>query len=246
MHLGGARGAQHPNHGTCRGPPDDRVVHHHEALALGAVTQRVQLHADGGRTQCLRRGDERAAYVPVLDQPLAVGDPAGPGVALGGRHTGLRHTHHQVGLDWGLGRQHLAHSHPGMVDALPVQDGVRTGKVDELEQAQPGVHDIVVEGSNRATAALVDHHYLARLQLSDHLGADHVQGRRLRCQDPAALQAPEAEGPEAVRIAYPDDPLVVGQHQGEGPPQARQNLDQCLVEGLTGIHPAPRCQLRGQ
>ena len=133
-----------------------------------------------------------------------------------------------------------------MVDALAVQDRIRSGEVDELEEAELRIHHVVVEGPHRPATCLVDHHDLARIQLADHVGADHVQGGRLRGQYPAAVEASEAERPKAVRIAHPDYPLVVGQHQGEGTLQAGQHLGQRLVEGLAWVHVATRRQHQGQ
>ena len=177
MHLEGARGPQHPDHRACRCPPDDRIVHYHQALALDAVAQRVQLHTDRRSAHCLCRGNEGSTYVPVLDQSLAVRDATRPGIALRSRHARLRHPHDQVGLHRSLGGQHLAHANPGVVDAPAVQDSVRAGEVDELEEAELRVHHVVIEGPHRPATCLVDHHDLAGIQFADHVGADHIQGR---------------------------------------------------------------------
>ena len=78
------------------------------------------------------------------------------------------------------------------------------------------------------------------------MGSDHIQGRRLGGQHPPAVQAAEAEGPEAVWVPDTDDPIVVGQHEGERTVEARQYLGQCLVERLAWVHVAPAGQLHGQ
>ena len=109
------------------------------------LPQRVELAAHAGVAGVLARGDEGAADVAVLHEALAVGDAAGAGVSLGRGHPRLGHAHDEVGLHRGLRRQQLAHAPPGAVHLAPVQSAVGPGEVDELEDAQVGVHALGVE-----------------------------------------------------------------------------------------------------
>ena len=63
------------------------------------VAQRVELEPDAELADGLRRLDERAPDVGVLDQALAVGDAGLLRVADRGRRAGLGHRDDQVGLD---------------------------------------------------------------------------------------------------------------------------------------------------
>src|SRR5690606_6125164 len=137
--LAGARLPQHLDQRLLGGAPYDRVVDDDQALALDVLPQRVELHADRPGPQLLAGGDEAAADVAVLDQPLPEGDPAAVGEPLGGRDAGLGHAHDHVGLDRRLLGQLLAHADPSLVDAAGVQPAVGPGEVHELEQAQPGI-----------------------------------------------------------------------------------------------------------
>ena len=71
-----------------------------------------------------------------------------------------------------------------------------------------------------AHAVAVDDDQLARLDLPDEGGADHVEGRGLRRQDPAfgrlvRAQPAQAQGPEPVGVAHAEELLRVHQHEGE-------------------------------
>ena len=124
-----------------------------------------------------------------------------------------------------------------------VELGVGPGEVDELEQAQVPVHRLGRHGADAAGTVGPDGHDLARLQLAHELGAHDVERRRLRRQHPAAVEAPEAQGTEAVRVAGPDDLAVVqqhqrvrtlerGQHGGEGIDQVRPGRRHVLGQQL--------------
>ena len=170
--------------------------------------------------QLLGGGDERPPDVAVLDQPVPVGNARLPGEALGGRHAGLRHRHHHVGLGRRLAGQLLAHPLPGGVDVLGVQLGVGPGEVDELEQAELRIGLGV---ALRADAGSVDDDHLRRLDLPDGHRPDDVEPGRLAGQDPAPFQPAEDQRAEPVGIPDADEAGVVHQHERKGPPQAGQD-----------------------
>ena len=233
MDLGGAGLAQHGDHGPAGGAPHDGVVEHDQALPVDVVAQRVELqpHAEGPHV--LVGGDERAADVAVLDQALAVGDAAAPGVALRRGDARLGHAHDQVGLDRGLLGQLLAHPDPGPVHALAVQEGVGSGEVDELEQAELGVDLVLGEQPHRPVAAGVDDDHLAGVELAHEVGADHVEGRVLRGEHPPVVELAQAQRPEAVRVAHAHDVALVHQHEREGALERGHDLDEGPFEGPT-------------
>ena len=104
------------------------------------VGQRVELAPHRVGPLLLARRDEGSTDVAVLHQALPVGDPAGPGEALGGRDPRLGHPHHHVGLGRRLDRQQLAHATADLVDLPAVEPAVRPGDVGELEDAQAWLH----------------------------------------------------------------------------------------------------------
>ena len=64
-----------------------------------------------------------------------------------------------------------------MVDALPVEDAVGPGEVDELEEAESGVDLDGVERVQRPAARPVDDDDLPGLEFPDEVRPDHVEGR---------------------------------------------------------------------
>ncbi len=75
---------------------------------------------------------------------------AGPAcIALGRRNARLGHAHHQVGIYRRLFGERLSHPDTRMVDALPVEDAVGPGEVDELEETETGIDLVVGERVQR-------------------------------------------------------------------------------------------------
>ncbi len=105
-----------------------------------------------------------------------------------------------------------AHRLPGLLDRATTENRVGAGEVDELEHAEArrGDRERLLE----AGAVLVDDDHLARLDLTDELGADDVQRRRLRGDDPPVVEPSHTHRPKAHRVADADDRVVV--HEGQG------------------------------
>ena len=98
VHLGGARLAQHPHERPLGVAAHDRVVDDDEALAGDDLAQRVELEPDAELPDRLRRLDERAADVGVLDQALRVRDAALLGEADRRRRPRLGDRDDEVGV----------------------------------------------------------------------------------------------------------------------------------------------------
>ncbi len=239
MDLSGPGVAQHGDDGPDGGRAHDGVVHHHQALAGDVVSQRVQLAPHPVDPGLLVRRDEGAADVAVLDQALAVGDAARPGVALGRRHARVGHAHHQVGLDRGLGGQQFAHPPAGPVDLAAVEAAVGPGEVDELEDAQVRPDPLGREQLLGVDPVRVDHHQLARVELAHEGGPNHVEGRRFGGQHPAlgsvdGPEAAEAQRPEALGVAHPVEVGGVEEDEAEGAPDVGEHRPQGRAQVVVG------------
>ena len=235
MHLARAGLAQHLDHLARRGAPHDRVVDHDQPLASDALGQRVQLHADPDATHVLARLDEGAPDVAVLHQTVAVRHPGLARVALSRGDPGLRYGHHHVRVDRGLAGERLAHARARRVHAVTVEPRVRSGEVDELEEAQPrfrlGVPVLAAQTGG------VDDDHLARLHVPHVVGTDDVECRGLAGEHPAAaLQPTEHQRPEAVRVADTDEVRVVHQHEREAAAQLGKHLLQRELQ-LAAVRP---------
>jgi hypothetical protein len=238
--LLGAGLPQHRNDGTRGGAADDRIVDHDQAPAGDGLAERVQL-APNPKSALARLGvDEGPAYVAVLHKPVAEGHPALAAVALGGRYPRVRDPYDHVSTRRGLLGQLLAHAYPGSVQLLAIQPAVRTRQVNELENAQLGLH---LGGGPRPVALAPRVSYdeqLSWLHLAHEVGGRNVKSGRLRGEHPTVVEPAQAEGPEAVWVAHANQAVPVREHEREGSPELwqhpHQGADQCTLVLLAVAH----------
>ena len=190
----------------------------------------------------LRGLDERPPGVAVAVHALAVGQPAGLGVAGRRRRAGVRDGHDQVGVDRVLDGQLLAHPAADLVQVAALHVRVGPGEVDELEHAQRRVRLGVADRARRLDPARGRRSRRARRRArprrrrcrgwpSPTTGTSPARrpartGRRAgrRRPAPAGGQLAEHERSEAVRVAHADDPLLVEDDQAERAADAGQDL----------------------
>ncbi len=158
--------------------------------------------------------------------------PDGLRVADRGRRAGLGHRDHQVGLGRERAGQPAADLDPHAVDALVGDQGVRSGQVDELEQASLGRR---LGEAARAQPVLVDRDQLTGLDLADVRRTDDVQRRRLRGHHPAAFEPAEHQRPDALGVAGGVQRVLVHPHERERSAQQRQHLDGALLQRGVGV-----------
>src|SRR5580698_7433201 len=119
------------------------------------------------------RLDEGATDIMVADDPQLERDAALLGVAHRRRHAGIRHWHNDIGRHARFTRQFRTDLLACVVDRLAFHDRVRTREIDVFEYAEPLAR--ATEGLYRVHALVVDHHNLARLDVSDEFGPDDIQ-----------------------------------------------------------------------
>src|SRR5262245_52154442 len=109
-----------------------------------------------------------------------------------------------------------------LVDALREHVRVWPREIHMLEHAVR-----VTAGRKRAhglhTFRTNDQH-LARFDIANPLRVDQVQRARLRADNVRVTKAAECERPEAVRIAYGDEPILREEHEREGTLHLRNGL----------------------
>ena len=123
MDLGGS-GVAHELHERPGGrAAHQRVVDHHHPLAFEVLAQGVELQRHAALADVLRRLDERAPDVAVLDQPVVEADAALGRVADGGGDRAVGHRDHDVGVGRRLAGEFdtelLAHVVDAAVRATP-------------------------------------------------------------------------------------------------------------------------------
>ncbi len=196
----------------------DASISYDDALALDDRADRIELELDGRVARLLRRLDERAADVAVLDQALDERQAGLVGIARRGRCAGVRHRDDDIALELRLACEDAAHLETGGMDALTVDDGVRTCEIDVLENA--GSELLALAELVRFEAVVVDDDHFARRDVADELGAIDIEAAGLGRQNPrAVIELADAERAEAMRVSRTDE--LVFRHNG----QAIRTLD---------------------
>ena len=220
---------EHPDDGALGVAADDRVVHHHHALAADHGFQGVELEPDAELAQRLRGLDEGAAHVGVLDEAVRERDAGFLGVAHGGGGAGFRDRNDDVRFLGVLAGQLAAHLHAGFVDGAAGDGGVRAGEVDVFEDAagRRGLGEAL-----GADAVLVDRDEFAGFDFADEAGADGGQGGLLGGDHPAAFQPAEAQRADAVGVAGRVEGALVHEDEAEAALDLGQEFHGGLFEGL--------------
>ncbi len=195
------------------------------------LAQRVELERDATIADVLRRFDECAADVAVLDQPVVEGDPALGRISDGGGDRGVGHGDDDVGLGRPLAGELDTELLADVVDVAAVPHRIRTTEVDELEGAARSTR---LRGEHLCTvdlgAAQCDH--LAGLHLVD---VDTSECRKCTClaghRMPTVRQAAHREGSETPRVADGDHTVGGQDDQGERALPRRQGALDALFPG---------------
>src|SRR5918999_170049 len=230
VNLDGAGVAQHPHDLAGGVSPDDRVVHDHEPLAGHHLAQRVELHAQAVLAQLLAGLDEGARHVAVLDQPIVARDPRRLRVAGGRRVSRVGDGDDDVGVRGGLAPQDLAHLASRDLHAVALEDRVRAGEVDVLEDAE-GL-PLGLDELPRLDPALAERHQLSGLHLAQELGADDVERAALRRDAVAGAQPAERERPQAGAVAEGHDGVLGHRDGREGALELRDDIGERVLDAF--------------
>ena len=229
MHLDGPGFAHHPHELTGGGAPHDRIIDQHDSFAVEVLGNRIQLEPDTAVAEHLRRLDERSPDIAVLHQTVGIGNVALGRESLGRRNAGLGNGDYDIRLDRCFCGESPAHPLSGTVHVLPVQVAVRSGEIDELEDAEARVH--LCERMQAPDAARVDHNHLPGLDLPNEGCTHQIESGRLRGEDPAPFgERSQTERAVAVGVAYADQVALIHDHEGESTFQVRKHLRQGSLE----------------
>ncbi|MNI63684.1 hypothetical protein D3C73_1190720 [compost metagenome] len=172
MHCCGTGFTEHPNDGALRVATDDRVINYNNALATDDGFQSVELEPDTQLAQRLRRLDERAAHVRVLDEAVCERDAGLLCVSNRRGGTGLGNRNHEVCLMRVFAGQLAAHLNTGLVHGAAGDGSIRAGEVDVLEDTAGGSR---LGEALRTDAVLIDGNEFAGLDLADEARANGSQ-----------------------------------------------------------------------
>ncbi len=162
--------------------------------------------------------------------PSSKGRPELVGEADRGRNAAVGHRHDKVGLGRCLAGELGADALADRIDAPALDAAVRPGEVDILEHAEAPRG-----GRERMKAAHpspIDDHDLARLDVPDEGGTDHVEGAGLRGEDDGTVELAQDQRPDAQGVAHADDAVVEEGHERPGPLDHLERLDEAGDDGL--------------
>ena len=131
-------------------------------------------------------------------------------------------------------RQLGAHVLAGGVHESAVHDAIRPGEVDPLEHAQCAAPAGGTAVNCALHAVAADDCHLSGVELAHEFRLHVVQGAGLGSDHPSVVQATQAQGPDAQRIAHRDDGIRRQQRQGECPLHARHGVENPLGPGIPG------------
>ena len=115
---------------------------------------------------------------------------------------------------------------------MRADDAVRAGEVDVLEDAEGAA--IALQRLEAADAAGGDLDDLAGVDLAQEGGAQVVEGAALGGDDPAAVQAPQAERSHAEGVAHGEQGVGREDDEGVGALDASHHVGEALRPGASG------------
>src|SRR6478609_10062709 len=102
--------------------------------------------------------------------------------------------------------QHPPKIRTNLIDALPEYVAVRPREIDVLENTV--CERRIGKRFDGPHARRTDDQNLARLDVADVCSADEVHRTRFRADDERIVELTECQGPEPVRIANRDQPIL--------------------------------------
>ena len=173
MHLRRPGGAHHFDDFAAGGAAHDAVIDQHNALAFQHRLVGRMLQLDAEMADRVRRLDEGAADIVVADDAKLERN-----ATLGRKphrrwHPGIRHRHDHIRRHRAFAGQLRADPLARVIHRHPLDDGIRPGKIDVFEHAEP--RGIAGERLDGAHPAVIDHHDLAGLDIAHEFGADDVE-----------------------------------------------------------------------
>ena len=236
MHLRRPGLPEHRNDAARGRAAHHRIVDQDHPPAAHERTHGREFHPHALFAQLLRRLDEGAADVLVLDEPHFIGQSAGLGVPHRGAEARIGHPHHDVRLDVRLLVEQTARLLAEGVDVASLDVAVGTCEVDILHRAHlvALVHRIV--GAPQSVA--VDRYDLPGLDVAHELRAHHLECAGLAAHHIAVAEPPDRQRTQPVFVAAGIDAVGGHDQKRESPFEHVQRVDDgidaraCMIAGL--------------
>ena len=212
MHFPSARIAHHLHdlHRSCAA--DDAVVDQDDPLALDQGAIGIVLQLDAQVADVLAWLDEGPPDIVGADDAKFERDLRFLAEAERGGNAGIRDGNDEVGLDRRLARQLRADVLAHLIDRRAFDDAVGPREIDMFEDAGRGLGRC--ERPEAAHACSVDDDQLARLDVAQIAGADHVERDGFRSEDGRFAELAHHQRADAERVAAGDQPFGRQAKQG--------------------------------
>ena len=132
------------------------------------------------------------------------------GIADSGGGSRVRHAHYYIGINRMLLCQRGSHSLPRRIKQTPVNDTVRTGKINIFKDAKAF---FTCFGPEAFQSVPCNGYYLAGFNFPDKFGANMVKGTCLRGYNPTAIDSPDAQGTHTERVSHSKKPVLGQEHR---------------------------------
>src|SRR5205814_7723343 len=180
-----------------------RIIDEDDPLTFEIGAIGVVFEADAEMADLIGRLDKGTADIMVADDTELEGEAGFGGVAEGRGHAGIGHRHDNVRFDRRFPRQFATDALARLIDAVSLDDAVRTREVDVLENAEPGRH--IGKRPDAPDPAGADDDDLAGIDVAHEIGAEDVARARPGGDDPAASAPAERQRAHPQRVPQPDD-----------------------------------------
>ena len=121
----------------------------------------------------------------------------------------VRHAHYYIGINRMLLCQRGSHSLSRRIKQTPVNDTVRTGKINIFKDAKAFFTCL---GPVAFQSVPSNRYYLAGFNFPDKFGTNVVKSTCLRGYNPTTIDGPDAQGTHTERVPYSKKPVLRQDH----------------------------------
>src|SRR5215471_4175282 len=213
MNFFRAGGAHHLYDFPARRAADDGIVDQDHALSGQQFADGVELHLDAEVPDLRFWFDEGSADVVITDQSESEWNSRFLRIANRRRNAGVRNGDNQIGFDWIFLSQDPPHLIAASLDRPTEHHAVGPREINVLEDALREARRVKGFDGFQLFAADLDN--FSRFDFTHIRGADEIEGTAFGCEHIRAVEFPDIQRPEAVRIADTDERIFGEKQQRE-------------------------------
>ena len=195
------------------GSSHDGIIDKDDAFAANIFFDDVEFDAYGLFPCTLCRNYETPPHVFVLEETYAVGNPAFTSKTEGGIQTGVRNSDDDIGLNGMFLRKESPRLQTRMVNGDPLNDRIRSSKVEVFEYAERGFPDAMP--SVAMQTCFIDRDDFATFYFPYESGSYGIQSAGFRGNHPIPFRCQtQAKGAESIGITKGDEAVRCHEQAG--------------------------------